>query len=195
MLKNNRKKLFNIITWVCVVLSLIGIFVGIVGCITLSNTMAFSGLFLIGVSVSAWFLSYPILRCLPHLPYKTIFLKNISSITKVVIVVGLVIMILGSVLVVENEMEREKKVTELRREIYVQRSSILVLEGKNPDNLTYDERISYICYMLNVTALEYEIDHSFKPVFDAVKILIAGNLITNLGIVAYIFRGRKNPFG
>lgn len=185
----------NIITWVCAVFGLICVSVMITGCYTRSNTMFFSGLFLMVVSVSAWFLSYPILRCLPYRPYKTIFLKNISSITKVVIVVGLVLMIIGSVLVVMNEIERENKVNELRAKIYIQRSSILALEGKNPDNWTYDEKISYICYMLNVTAIESEIDQSFKPVFDAMKILIAGNLITNLGIVAYIFRGSKNPFG
>ena len=110
---------------------------------------------------------------------------------KLMIVIGLVLMILGSVLVIKNEAERESKVTELRGKVYVQRSSILEVEWKNPDNWTDDEKTSYICYMLTVTALEYEIDQSFKPVFDAVKILIAGNLITILGIVAYIFRGRN----
>ena len=108
---------------------------------------------------------------------------------KLMIVIGLVLMILGSVLVIKNEAERESKVTELRGKVYVQRSSILEVEWKNPDNWTDDERIAYICYMTKVTALECEIDQSFKPVFDAVKILIAGNLITILGIVAYIFRG------
>lgn len=58
--------------------------------------------------------------------------KKINLILKMVIIFGLIIIILGSILVVKTEKERDDKVTILRAEIYKLRGQVITLETKNP---------------------------------------------------------------
>ncbi|MBU4189545.1 MAG: hypothetical protein KJ886_00920 [Candidatus Thermoplasmatota archaeon] len=194
-LPNNRKKIFNTITWFCVALGLFGIFGGIAGMVIwppFAEIYSLGvGLFLLlPLSVCVWCISYLVLRFLP-LHSKSALVKNMPAIITCVIAIGLIILIVGSVLVVKAEKEREEKVTNLRGEIYKLRSRTYMLEAKNPDNWTENETIEYITNFVVLTGLEWEIDQSFKPVFDAMEILVIGNLITILGIVAHLFRSKE----